>query len=80
LKAFKERLEEIDPQGNIGWIREEEIVNAFRLDSPLRTREEMEEILKSLWRRPWPSYEEADRTSIYPRIWDLLERHKRPDI
>ena len=80
IRAVHERLAEIDPQGNIGRIRDGEIVDALRLDSPLRTRQEMEDILKNVWKRPWPSYEEADRTSIYPRIWDLLEKNKRPDI
>jgi len=80
IRAVHERLAEIDPQGNIGRIRDGEIVDALRLDSPLRTRQEMEDIFKNVWKRPWPSYEEADRTSIYPRIWDLLEKNKRPDI
>jgi len=78
IRAVHERLAEIDPQGNIGRIRDGEIVDALRLDSPLRTRQEMEDILKNVWKRPWPSYEEADRTSIYPRIWDLLEKNKSP--
>jgi len=80
IRAVHERLAEIDPQGNIGRIRDGEIVDALRLDSPLRTRQEMEDIFQNVWKRPWPSYEEADRTSIYPRIWDLLEKNKRPDI
>ena len=80
IRAVHERLAEIDPQGNIGRIRDGEIVDALRLDSPLRTRQEMEDIFQNVWKRPWPSYEEADRTSIYPRIWDLFEKNKRPDI
>lgn len=70
----------MDPQGKIGQIPEGEIVDALRLDSPLLTSEEMKEISEHLWNRPWPSYEEADRTSIYTRVWNLLEKQKRPDI
>lgn len=80
IRVFNQRLSEIDPQGKIGQIPEEEILDALRLSSSDVTREEVEIIIKDLWKSPWPSYEEADRTSIYPRVWNLLEKHKRPDI
>ena len=35
---------------------------------PLLTKTEMKKISEVLWNRPWPSYEEADRTSIYTRL------------
>jgi hypothetical protein len=59
---------------------EGEIVDALRLDPPLQTKKAMDDILRAVWERPWPSYEEADRTSIYPSIWDLLEKSKRPEV
>lgn len=55
-------------------------MGAFKLDSPLLSREEAESICATLRRTPWPSYEEADRTSVYTRVWGLLEKHQRPDI
>lgn len=62
----------------IARLRAELVLLAFsyRLDSPLLTSEEMKEISEHLWNRPWPSYEEADRTSIYTRVWNLLEKKK----
>ena len=77
ISYFNERVNEIDPQGKIGKIPENEILEALRIDS---TPKDIKDISEALWLRPWPSYEEADRNSIYSRIWDLLEKHKRPEI
>lgn len=79
LRAFNEGLADVDPQGRIEKIPEKEIVGAFNLDSSLLSREKAESICSDL-RKPWPSYEEADRTSIYARVWELLEKHHRPDL
>lgn len=79
IRAFNEGLAGVDPQGKIGKIPDNEIVNTLKLDSPFLSREEAEQICAAL-RKPWPSYEEADRTSIYTRVWGLLEKHQRPDI
>ncbi len=82
IRAFNDRLEEsyFDPQGKFGRIPEGEIAEALRLDSRPTTSQEMELMCRDLRKRPWPSYEEADRTSIYARIWSLLEKHRRPEI
>lgn len=80
IRAFNEGLEGVDPRGKIGKIPENEIVDALKLDSPLLSREEAENICSSLRKMPWPSCEEADRTSVYARVWMLLEKHQRPDI
>lgn len=80
IRAFHEGLETVDPQGNIGRIPEIEIEDALRMSSFLQTKEQMEKICMDLRNRPWPSYQEADRNSIYARIWALLEKHKRPEI
>jgi hypothetical protein len=80
LRAFHEGLAEVDPQGNIGRIPEVEVEDALRVSSSLQTRQSMEQICMDLRTRPWPSYEESDRNSIYARIWELLEKHRRPEI
>lgn len=63
-----------------GKIPDGEIVNTLRLDNSLITIEEIINLIKDICNKPWPSYEEADRTSIYTRIWNLLEKHRRTDI
>jgi hypothetical protein len=77
IQAFNERVAEVDPQGKID---EDQIVDALRLDSSWLTRADMENMCRDLWKRPWPSSEAADRTSSYPRIWELLEKNKRHSI
>lgn len=42
IRVFNQRLSEIDPQGKIGQIPEEEILDALRLSSSDVTREEKE--------------------------------------
>lgn len=41
IRVFNQRLSEIDPQGKIGQIPEEEILDALRLSSSDVTREEV---------------------------------------
>lgn len=81
IRAFFDRLQEadFDPQGKIGKITEGEIEDALRLDSSPITRGEMQKFCRDFRKRPWPSYEEADRTSVYARIWGLLEKSRRPE-
>lgn len=79
LRAFDEGLVQVDQKGDIARIPKEEVLQALRLDSPLISREEAERCIASL-RSPWPSYEEADRTSVHGRIWKLLDKYRRPDI
>lgn len=78
-EAFQDALEEIDPCGRYGKIPTEHLLDALRLKrgDPI-TVGEMEEICKAL-RGSWPSREDADRTSIHHRLWELLERHERPE-
>lgn len=79
IKCFYDAVAEIDEEGKILNIPEGEIIETLGLDSPLLTKTEMKKISEVLWNRPWPSYEEADRTSIYTRLWNLIEKHRRPD-
>lgn len=80
IGSFNNGVKDINKQGNIGRIPDGEIEDALGLDSPLLTRQDIKQISEDQWRRPWPSFEEAERTSIYARIWALIEKHKRPDI
>lgn len=50
----------------------------MRVNSHMETKKDMEEALKHLWERPWPKYAEVDRTSVYARIWELIDEHRRP--
>ena len=80
IRTFNEVLEVVDPQGRVGRIPEEEVLDALHLDSPFLTRGEMEKICKALRNTPWPSYDQAERVSIYASVWNLLERSSRPEI
>lgn len=80
LRQFETRLHEIDPYGSIGPIKEPEILKALRF-SEIQTFQELKDLSETLSRpkEHWPSFEETHRTSVYHRIWSLLEQHKRPD-
>lgn len=78
-RAMNDSMTEIDPKGSIGKIPKEELYEAVRINKEFMIKEEMEEICKSL-RAPWPSREDADRTSIYHRLWELLDKHRRPEL
>ena len=80
LRAFHEGLDQVDPQGKIGKIPPQSILSTFQLDSCLLSKKEAETICSTLRKTPWPSYQEADRTSVYARVWNLLEKHKRPKV
>lgn len=70
---------EIDPYcTKYGTLYREEIIRELGLAN-LQTKQEAESIYSDLF-GTWPSDEEADRTSIYYRVWSLLDKRKRPDI
>lgn len=80
-KAFDDALNKMDPHGRYGTIPPEQLFDALRLNrrDPINMKVgEMEKICKAL-RDTWPSREDADRTSIHHRIWELLEKHRRPE-
>jgi len=79
IRAFHERLAEMDPLGKIGSISDEERMECLYLQHPA-TKETMESVCRELWENPWPNNEMADRTSIYSRIWTLLEKNGRLSI
>ena len=78
-EAFHDALNEMDPRRRYGKIPTEQLFDALRLNrgGPI-TVVEMERICKAL-RGTWPSREDADRTSIHHRLWELLEKHRRPE-
>lgn len=81
-ESFISYLNEIDPHSlKYGKITKEDLFEAVRLN-PLKhkTWREAEYIYKQISDRPWPSPEEADRTSIYPQLFELLDKAKRPEI
>lgn len=80
IRVFNEALVDVDPRGNIGFLPNKEIVEALNLDSHFLTQQDMEHLFRDLWTKPWPSNEEADRTSVYARVWALLDKDRRPSI
>ena len=72
-------MKEIDPHGmKYGRISEEDLFEAVRLHPKYQiTWNGAESLFKQIKKRPWPSFEEADRTSIYPQLLELLDKAKK---
>lgn len=78
--AYKEGLEKADPVGKYGEISDKELFQAVRFDRhDLKSLEELSTLCKDL-RGTWPSFQDAERTSIHYRLLMILEEHERPGI
>lgn len=68
--SFNNYLIDVDKNGmTYGRIDKEDLFEAVRLHPKYQiTWREAESILQQINKRPWPTFEEADRTSIYPQL------------
>lgn len=79
IRAFRDALDFHDRRGKIATIQDNEILASLNITS-LLSKKEAETICEKLRKLPWPDFEKADRTSVYAKAWQLLEKHQRPDI
>ena len=78
--AFSLYLNEIDSTNlKFSEIPRYEFEDAVRLHLKYEvTWKEAESIFSQICERPWPSYSYAVRTSIYPHLYNLVEKARRP--
>ena len=78
--AFSLYLNEIDSINlKFSEIPRYEFEDAVRLHLKYKvTWKEAESIFSQICERPWPSYSYAVRTSIYPHLYNLVEKARRP--
>ena len=78
IERFYERLSEFDPQGNYGKIPRQAIIESFKLEETLNTKDDAESLFKELLTPLNKSPLEMERGSINHIMHELIGEYRRP--